>query len=72
MDLDRPTDASPGADGITVFDAIDKQLGLKLEPKQVPQPVVQIVSVNRTPSILRPIPPGVATWPCHLRHAGRV
>ena len=47
-----------GADGITLFDAIDKQLGLKMEPKQIPQPVVRIVSVNRTPT---DNPPGVTT-----------
>ncbi len=47
-----------GADGITLFDAVDKQLGLKLEPKQVPQPVIQIASVNRTPT---DNPPGVTT-----------
>ncbi len=47
-----------GADGISLFDAIDKQLGLKMEPKQVPQPVIRIASVNRTPT---DNPPGVTT-----------
>ena len=41
--------AQAGADGIPLFDAVDKQLGLKMEPKQVPQPVIRIASVNRTP-----------------------
>ncbi len=47
-----------GADGISLFDAVDKQLGLKLEPQQVPLPVIQVVSVNRTPTAN---PPGVTT-----------
>jgi uncharacterized protein (TIGR03435 family) len=47
----------PEGDGITVFEAIDKQLGLKLEPVKIPLPVVIVESVNRTPS---PNAPGVA------------
>ena len=39
-----------GSAGISLFDAIDKQLGMKMEPKDVPMPVIQIVSVNRTPT----------------------
>jgi uncharacterized protein (TIGR03435 family) len=50
--------AAAGADGISLFDAIDKQLGMKMEPKDVPMPVIQIVSVNRTPG---PNPPGIVT-----------
>lgn len=46
--------AAAGAEGITLFDAVDKQLGLKLEPKPVPQPAIQIVSVNRTPTANAP------------------
>jgi uncharacterized protein (TIGR03435 family) len=42
---------------ITIFDALDKQLGLKLEEKPVPTPVLVVDSVNQTPS---PNPPGVA------------
>jgi uncharacterized protein (TIGR03435 family) len=42
--------AAKGADGISVFDAVEKQLGLKLERQDVPLPALAIVSVNRTPS----------------------
>jgi uncharacterized protein (TIGR03435 family) len=47
-----------GSAGISLFDAIDKQLGMKMEPKDIPMPVIQIVSVNRTPT---ENPPGVTT-----------
>jgi uncharacterized protein (TIGR03435 family) len=47
-----------GSAGISLFDAIDKQLGMKMEPKDVPTPVIQIVSVNRTPT---DNPPGFVT-----------
>ncbi len=49
--------AAKGADGISVFDAFEKQLGLKLELKDVPLPSVSIASVNRTPT---PNAPSVA------------
>ena len=42
--------ARAGADGISIFDAVDKQLGLKLEAGKVPQPVIFIDSVNREPT----------------------
>jgi uncharacterized protein (TIGR03435 family) len=42
---------------ITMFDAVEKQLGLKLEQRQVPTPVLVVDSVNRTPS---DNPPGLA------------
>jgi uncharacterized protein (TIGR03435 family) len=44
--------AAAGADaiGMTVFDAIDKQLGLKLELQRVPTPVIVVDSVKRVPS----------------------
>jgi hypothetical protein len=42
--------AAAGAEGITIFDAIDKQLGLKLEAKQVPAPVLVVDRVNRKPT----------------------
>jgi uncharacterized protein (TIGR03435 family) len=47
-----------GADGITIFDAVDKQLGLKLEPQKVPTPVIYVDSVNQKPT---DNPPGVTT-----------
>ncbi len=43
-----------GADGISIFDAVDKQLGLKLELKDVPMPVLVIESVNRKPTANEP------------------
>ena len=46
----------PG-DRITAFDAIEKQLGLKLEERQIPTPVIVVDSVNQKPT---PNPPGVA------------
>jgi uncharacterized protein (TIGR03435 family) len=45
------------ADRISIFDAVDKQLGLKLEEKPVPTPVIVVDSVNRKPT---ETPPGVA------------
>jgi len=46
-----------GADGITIFDAVDHQLGLKLEPQKVSTAVVVVDSVNQKPT---DNPPGVA------------
>ncbi len=40
-----------GADAISLADAIDKQLGLKLELQKVPIPVVVVDSVNQKPSL---------------------
>ncbi len=42
--------ASAGADGINIFDAIDSQLGLKLELKQIPAPVVVVDRVDEKPT----------------------
>ena len=42
--------ARAGADGISIFDAVDKQLGLKLERGKVPQPVIFVDSVNEAPT----------------------
>jgi uncharacterized protein (TIGR03435 family) len=42
---------------ITMFDAVEKQLGLKLEQRPVPTPVLVVDSVDRKPS---DNPPGVA------------
>ena len=43
--------------GGSIFDAIEKQLGLTVEQGKVPQPVLVVESVNEQPS---PNPPGVA------------
>jgi uncharacterized protein (TIGR03435 family) len=45
-----------GADGISIFDAMDKQLGLKLDLLTAPRPVMIVDSVNRQPT---PNPPGI-------------
>lgn len=50
--------AQAGPDGISLFDAVDKQLGLKLEAQKAPLPVLVIESVNQTPT---PNEPGVTT-----------
>lgn len=39
-----------GRDGISIFEAVNKQLGLKLELQDVPVPVLVVASVNRKPS----------------------
>jgi len=52
--------AFAGADGISIFDAVDKQLGLKLAPDNLPVPVLVVESVNEKPSAN---PPGVASLP---------
>ncbi|HEY1753801.1 MAG TPA: TIGR03435 family protein [Bryobacteraceae bacterium] len=45
---------SAGADAITLFDAVDKQLGLKLEPGKVPMPVIVVDGVNQKPTANSP------------------
>jgi len=45
-----------GADGISIFDAVDKQLGLKLDLETAPRPVLIVDSVNEKPT---PNPPGL-------------
>jgi uncharacterized protein (TIGR03435 family) len=47
-----------GDEGLTLYDALDKQLGLKLEPQKIPTPVLIVDSVNEEPT---PNPPEVAT-----------
>jgi uncharacterized protein (TIGR03435 family) len=42
---------------ISVFEAVEKQLGLKLEERQIPTPVIVVESVNEKPSAN---PPGLA------------
>ena len=44
-------------DRVTVFEALEKQLGLRLEPQPVPTPVIVVDSVNEKPT---PNPPGIA------------
>jgi uncharacterized protein (TIGR03435 family) len=39
-----------GGDGVSVFQAVDQQLGLKLEQKSVPMPVIVVDRVNRKPT----------------------
>ena len=46
--------AARGAAGISIFDAVDKQLGLKLELKDVPTPALVIENVNRKPTANEP------------------
>jgi uncharacterized protein (TIGR03435 family) len=47
-----------GRDGITLYDAVSKQLGLTLELKDVPVPALVVESVNRNPT---PNAPAVKT-----------
>ncbi len=42
--------AAKGADGISAFDAVDRQLGLKIELKDVPLESLVVERVNRTPT----------------------
>jgi uncharacterized protein (TIGR03435 family) len=54
-----------GTEGITVFDAVDKQLGLKLEPQSAPIPVLIVDSVNQkptanSPGVMTSLPPSLA------------
>jgi uncharacterized protein (TIGR03435 family) len=57
--------AAAGDDGISIFDAVDRELGLKLELQKIPRPVMVVDSVNEKPTdnppevakILPPPPP---------------
>jgi uncharacterized protein (TIGR03435 family) len=42
--------APNGSDRVSIFDAVEKQLGLKLEQRQIPTPVIVVDSVNEKPS----------------------
>src|ERR1700682_5457486 len=42
--------AAKGAEGISVFDAVEKQLGLKVELQNTPMPATVIESVNQNPT----------------------
>jgi uncharacterized protein (TIGR03435 family) len=47
----RPLPGMPASgDTISLTDALDKQLGLKLEEVKVPLPVIMVVSANKTPT----------------------
>jgi len=48
---------TPTSDHLTIFEALDKQLGLKLEEKPIPVPVLVVESVNQKPI---ENPPGTA------------
>jgi uncharacterized protein (TIGR03435 family) len=54
---DHESDLYAAIDIVSIFEAVDKQLGLKLEEKQIPTPVIVVDSVNQKPS---DNPPGVA------------
>jgi uncharacterized protein (TIGR03435 family) len=56
--VSRTSGRAVGSRGISLFEAVDKQLGLKLEAGKVPVPVLAIDSLNETPT---PNPPGVAS-----------
>jgi uncharacterized protein (TIGR03435 family) len=43
-----------GADGISIFDAVDRQLGLKLDLETAPRPVLLVDSVNQKPTANAP------------------
>jgi uncharacterized protein (TIGR03435 family) len=43
-----------GPDGTSIFDAVDQQLGLKLERQTAPRPVLIVDSVNQKPTPNRP------------------
>lgn len=46
----RPLLAQAGADGISLFDAVDRQLGLKLAPETADAPVLVVDRVNEQPT----------------------
>jgi uncharacterized protein (TIGR03435 family) len=49
--------AQAGTDGITIFDALEKQLGLKLESQKLPAATLVVDNVNQKPT---ENPPGIA------------
>ena len=57
--------ANAGSEGVSIFDAVDKELGLKLALETAPRPVLIVESVNETPTpnapdlakIMPPLPP---------------
>jgi uncharacterized protein (TIGR03435 family) len=57
VSLPFPGPLAPQTDNITLEDALEKQLGLRLEPEKVPLPVIVVEKANRMPT---PNLPGVA------------
>ena len=55
---DKRSLSDAGADGVTLFDAVDRQLGLKLAPGRAPIPGLVVDRVNQKPT---PNSPEVAT-----------
>jgi uncharacterized protein (TIGR03435 family) len=55
-DFDLQWTWRPAPDGLTIFDAVNKQLGLKLELQKYATPVVVVDSVDEKPT---PNPPGI-------------
>jgi uncharacterized protein (TIGR03435 family) len=53
----RPVPGSSGSDNTSIFDAVDKQLGLKLEAQKAPLPVIVVESASEKPT---DNPPGIA------------
>ena len=47
---DAPSAASPAETGPTIFEAVEVQLGLKLETRKLPLPVIFVDHVERVPS----------------------
>ena len=56
FDFDITYNLQPNGQGLAVSDAIEKQLGLKLEPGTAPQQVIEVDSVMERPT---PNPPGI-------------
>jgi len=50
--------ANVGSDSISIFDAVDSQLGMKLDLQKIPTPVIVVDSVNQKPT---DNPPGITT-----------
>jgi uncharacterized protein (TIGR03435 family) len=48
------TPAGPVPGSLSLFDAVDQQLGLKLDPVEVPMPVIAVDSVNQKPTANSP------------------
>jgi uncharacterized protein (TIGR03435 family) len=42
--------AAAGPEGVSIFEAVEKQLGLKLETQQIPMAVIVVDAVNRQPT----------------------